>query len=367
MTTIQAPRPRPGLLDIDPYIGGEANAVPHPRLGRTIRLASNEGAFGPSPQATAAYRELGGEIHRYPDGGACALREALAARFGLDAGRIVAGAGSDELIALLAKSYAGPGDEVLYSRHGFLMYPIAAKAVGATPVAAPEAQLHTDVDALLARVTPRTRIVFLANPNNPTGYLLPRAEVERLHAALPSDVILALDAAYAEYIDDPDYSAGADLVDRAGNVVMLRTFSKIYGMGALRLGWAYASAGITDILHRARGPFNVSAAAQAAGVAALADRDFVAKSVAHNAEWRRWTAAELAKLGLAPLPSAGNFLLVDFGDRDAEAARQHLKGTGILVRQMGGYGLPSCLRITIGTEDEMRAVVEALAEHLRGR
>ena len=367
MTAIQAPRPRPGLLDIDPYIGGEAKAVPHPQLGRPIRLASNEGAFGPSPKATAAYRELGGEIHRYPDGGCSALRQALAARFGLDAERIVAGAGSDELIALLAKSYAGPGDEVLYSRHGFLMYPIAAKAVGATPVTAPEADLRTDVDALLARVTSRTRILFLANPNNPTGYLLPRAEVERLHAALPPDVILALDAAYAEYIDDPEYSAGADLVDRAGNVVMLRTFSKIYGLGALRLGWAYASAGITDILHRARGPFNVSAAAQAAGVAALADEAFIENSRAHNAEWRRWTAAELEKLGLSPRSSAGNFLLVDFGDRDAEAARLHLKDTGILVRQMGGYGLPSCLRITIGTAEEMRAVVAALAEHLRGR
>lgn len=367
MTAIQAPRPRPGLLDIDPYVGGEAKAVPHPRLGRTIRLASNEGAFGPSPKAIAAYRELGGEIHRYPDGGASALRHALAEHFGLAAERIVAGAGSDELIALLTKSYAGPGDEVLYSRHGFMMYPIAAKSAGATPIAAPEVERRTDVDALLARVTPRTRILFLANPNNPTGYLLPRAEVERLHAGLPPDVILALDAAYAEYIDDPAYSAGADLVDRAENVVMLRTFSKIYGMGALRLGWAYASAAVTDILNRARGPFNVSAAAQAAGVAALADRDFVLKSRAHNTEWRRWTAAELAKLGFSPLPSAGNFLLVDFGEGDAEAARQHLKDTGILVRQTGGYGLPSCLRITIGTEGEMRAVVEALAEHPRGR
>ncbi|WP_026868464.1 histidinol-phosphate transaminase [Inquilinus limosus] len=367
MTAIQAPRPRPGLLDIDPYIGGEAKTVPHPKLGRPIRLASNEGAFGPSPKAMAAYRELSGEIHRYPDGGCSALREGLARRYGLDAERIVAGAGSDELIALLAKCYAGPGDEVLYSRHGFLMYPIAAKAVGATPVAAPEADRKTDVDALLAHVTPRTRILFLANPNNPTGHLLPKSEVERLHAALPPETILVLDAAYAEYIDDPAYSPGADLVDRAQNVVMLRTFSKIYGMGALRLGWAYASAAITDVLNRARGPFNVSAAAQAAGVAALADQEFVEKSRAHNAEWRRWTAAELEALGLSSLPSAGNFLLVDFGGRDAEAARLFLKDKGILVRQMGAYGLPTCLRITIGTGEEMRAVVDALAEHLRGR
>lgn len=367
MTVTEAPRPRPGVLEIDPYVAGEAKAVPNRRLGRPVRLASNEGAFGPSPKAAAVYRELAGELHRYPDGSAHDLRQALAARFGLSAERVVAGAGSDELIHLLIQGYAGTGDEVLYSQHGFQVYPIAARSFGATPVVAPEADRRTDVDALLARVTPRTRILFLANPNNPTGYLLPRAEVERLHAALPPQVILALDAAYAEYVDDPDYTPGADLVDRAQNVVMLRTFSKIYGMSALRLGWAYGSAAIVDVLNRVRGPFNVSAAAQAAGVAALADPDFIEKSRSHNTEWRRWTAAELEKLGLTPLPSAGNFLLVDFHDNDAEAARLHLKDNGILVRQMGGYGLPTCLRFTIGTAEEMQAVVESVAEYLRGR
>jgi histidinol-phosphate aminotransferase len=363
-TTSAGPKPRPGILDIDPYVGGEAHAAPHPRLGRPVRLASNEGAFGPSPRAMAAYRAVAEELHRYPDGGATVLRDAIGRRFGLDPARIVCGSGSDELIALLSKSFAGPGDEILYSRHGFLMYALSAKAAGATPVAAPERDRATDVDALLAAVTPRTRIVYLANPNNPTGFLLPSREIERLHAGLPADVLLAIDAAYAEYIEDPDYSAGAELVERTGNTVMLRTFSKIYGLGALRLGWAYCPPAIADVLNRARGPFNVSAAAQAAGAAALEDHDFLAESRAHNLRWRGWLAEELRGLGLTPYPSAGNFVLVGFGDRDAEAARQFLKARGILVRQMGAYQLPDCLRISIGTEAEMRAVVEALAEHL---
>ncbi len=362
--------PRPGIMDIDPYIGGESQAPANPTLGRPIRLASNEGAFGPSPAAMEAYRAAAADIHRYPDGGATALRAALGETFGLDPARIVCGAGSDELIALLTRAYAGPGDEVLYSRHGFLMYPIAAKTAGATPVAAPETHRRTDVDALLAAVTERTRLVFLANPNNPTGALLPAAEIARLHAGLPQTVILAIDAAYAEYVEDPAYEAGAALAADAPNVVMLRTFSKIFGMGGLRLGWAYAAPGIVDVLNRMRGPFNVGAPAQAAAVAALGDTAFLERSRAHNRVWRDWTARALADLGLdvvglqANNPTAGNFLLVSFGDRDAEAARLALRERGILVRQMGAYGLPDCLRITIGTEAEMRALIAALAEHL---
>lgn len=367
-----APVPRPGILDIAAYVGGEAHA---PGVARLIRLASNEGALGPSPKAMEAYVQAAPELHRYPDGGSTAIRESLGRLHGLDPARIVCGAGSDELLSLLARAYAGPGDEVLYSRYGFLMYPIVAKAVGATPVAAPETDLRADVDALLAAVTERTRVVLLANPNNPTGSYLPTAEVERLHAGLPADVLLVLDAAYAEYIDRPDYSAGFELVERAPNVVVTRTFSKIYALGSVRLGWAYCPAAVADVLNRLRGPFNVGSAAQAAGLAALGDQDFVARSRAHNETWREWTRARLEGLGLKVHPSVANFLLVSFaglrkdgpgGNDPAEAARLHLKARGVLVRQMGAYGLPDCLRITIGTEEEMREVVSGLASFLKG-
>ncbi len=361
MTTTPGPTPRPGILDIAAYVGGEAQG--------SIRLASNEGALGPSPRAMEAYGRLAGSIHRYPDGGSSELRQALAQRFNLPADRLVCGSGSDELIGLLTRSYVGPGDEVLYSAHGFLMYPISAKACGATPVAAPEKDLKADVDALLAHVTPRTRMVFLANPNNPTGTYLTAAELARLHAGLPSDVVLVIDAAYAEYVDAPDYSSGVELVEKFPNVVMTRTFSKIFALGALRLGWAYCPPGIADVLNRVRGPFNVSAAAQAAGVAALADTDFLERSRAHNTQWRAWFCQAVRDLGLTVHDSVTNFVLVDFagqtpGKDDAEAARQYLKARGILVRQMGAYGLPTCLRVTIGTGDEMRTVTDTLKAFL---
>jgi len=364
--TAAVPTPRPGILGIAPYVGGEAHA---PGAGRTIRLASNEGALGPSPKAMAAYAALSGEIHRYPDGGSTALREALGRRYGIDPARIICGAGSDELLNLIAKSYAGPGDEVLYSAHGFLMYPIAAKAVGATPVTAPETNLTADVDALLARVTDRTRILFLANPNNPTGSMLTRDEVRRLHAGLPPSVLLVIDAAYAEYLDRPDYSSGLELVDEAANVVVTRTFSKIHALGGLRLGWAYCPPDVADVLNRVRGPFNVASAAQAAGIAALEDVAFTETSRVHNETWRAWFTDEVRTLGLTVHPSVANFVLVSFkgqtpGKDDAEAARQFLKARGILVRQMNAYGLPDCLRVTIGTEEEMRTVVSVLREFL---
>ena len=361
MTQSNGPAPRPGILDIAPYVGGE-------HAGH-IRLASNEGALGPSARAMEAYQRAASELHRYPDGGSAALRKAIANRFALDAERIVCGAGSDELISLLIRAYAGPGDEVLYTEHGFLMYPIGAKSVGATPVKAPETNLTTDVDKLLARVTPRTKLVFVANPNNPTGSYITAEEMARLHAGLPSNVILVIDAAYAEYMNSNDYSAGQELVDRHPNVVMTRTFSKIFALGSLRLGWAYCPAGIADVLNRVRGPFNVSSAAQAAGVAAIEDTEFLERSRAHNEQWREWFAGEVHGLGLKTHPSVTNFILVDFagqkpGKDDAEAARQFLKGRGILVRQMPSYGLPSCLRVTIGTEAEMREVVQALKDFL---
>jgi len=365
---MNAPIARAGIMDITPYVGGEAEATPNKRLSRMIRLASNEGALGPSPAAVAAYRAVAGDIFRYPDGGSADLRRALGRHHGVDADRIVCGAGSDELISLLVNAYAGPGDEVVYSRHGFLMYELAAQAAGARPVAAPENDLKADVDALLAAVTDRTKLLFLANPNNPTGSYLATDEVARLQAGLPPHVLLVLDAAYAEYVVRNDYSSGIELVDACANVVMMRTFSKMFALSGLRLGWAYCPETVAGVLNRVRGPFNVNAAAQAAAVATLDDVAFQDASRTHNTIWRDWTSEQLGKLGLKVHPTVTNFLLVDFAglaNKDAEAARQFLKAEGILVRQMGAYGLPTCLRISIGSEDEMRVVVDTLADYLR--
>jgi histidinol-phosphate aminotransferase len=351
---------RPGILDIAPYVGGESSLAGQ---GRVIRLASNEGALGASPQAVEAYRQAAATLHRYPDGGATKLREAIGRRFGLDPAAIVCGAGSDELIGLLTRAYAGPGDEVLYSRHGFLMYAIAARSVGAVPVSAPETDLTADVDALLERVGPRTRIVFLANPNNPTGSYLPAAALRRLHEGLPPDVLLVIDAAYAEYVGRGDYEPGSALVAAHDNVVMTRTFSKIFGLAALRLGWAYCPPAVADVLNRLRGPFNVPAPAQAAGVAALADTGHVERARAHNDRWLPWFRDALADIGIASNPSVGNFVLVRFPAEpgaDAASACAFLNARGIIPRRMGAYGLDDWLRITIGLEEEMRAVVDAL-------
>lgn len=355
MTT--RPTPRPGILDIAPYIGGEAKADGQQRL---IRLASNENPYGPSPKAVGGLKALANDIHRYPDGSCTELREKLGEVYGLPADQLVCGAGLDELINIITRTYARDGDEVLFSQHGFLMYPIAAKAAGATPVSAPERHLCTDVDALLARVTPRTKLVFLANPNNPTGSYLPAAEVARLHAALPPHVLLVLDAAYCEFVTAADYSAGHELISH-GNVVVGRTFSKIYGIAGLRLGWMHGPAEVIDALNRARGPFNVSLAAQVAGVAALDDDAFVAHTRNENARLRDSFTRQLQALGLDVAPSVGNFVLVKFGPA-AETVRLALKSRGILVRQMGAYGLAEYLRITIGQATDMTVVTQAIAE-----
>ena len=356
------PQPRPGILDVEPYVGGEAKIAGH---NRVIRLASNENPLGPSERARAAYVDHRGELHRYPDGGAAGLRAAIAEVHGLDAGRLVCGAGSDELIALLVRAYAGPGDEVLHSAHGFLMYAIAARGAGAIPVAAPERDLTADVDALLSLISTRTRLLFLANPNNPTGSLLPASELARLREALPGHVLLVIDAAYAEYVADARYEPGQALVEARDDVVMLRTFSKIHGLASLRLGWAYCPEAVADVLNRVRGPFNLSMAAQEAGIAAVRDLDHVARSRDHNADCLAWFNERSAALGLAPVPSAGNFALLRFPDepgRDAAAAAGVLKERGILVRAMGGYGLADRLRVTVGTREDMAAVAEALGE-----
>jgi histidinol-phosphate aminotransferase len=358
-----APRPQPGILGISPYRGGEA-AVPG--VAKVAKLSSNETPLGPSPKAVAAYRAMADSLARYPDGGAHELRQALGRHHGLDPERIVCGNGSDELISLLTQAYCGPGDEVLYSRHGFLMYPIATKARGATPVTAPERDLVADVDALLSKVTDKTRIVFIANPNNPTGSYLSAAEMRRLRDGLPAGVLLVIDAAYAEYVGQNDYSAGVELVDARDDVVMTRTFSKIHGLAGLRVGWAYASPAIIDVLQRVRGPFNVNAPAQAAAVAALADIGWAGAARAHNDRWLPWLRREIAAIGIAVPPSVGNFLLLRFprAPRDAAAADAYLRQRGFILRPMVAYGLPDSLRMTVGAEDENRGVVAALAEFM---
>ncbi|MEZ5873451.1 MAG: histidinol-phosphate transaminase [Hyphomicrobiales bacterium] len=357
----RGPTPRPGILDIAPYVPG-TSALPGDQ--KVIKLSSNETPLGPSPKAVEAYLAEAQRLSRYPDGSARPLREALAKLYGLDAGRIVCGAGSDELLNLLAASYLGPGDEAIYTEHGFLVYRIAIQARGATPVVAPERDLTADVDAILARVTDATRMVFIANPNNPTGTYLSFDEVKRLHAGLPEHVILVLDAAYAEYVRANDYEAGIDLVATSQNAVMTRTFSKIYGLAALRLGWAYCPAPIADALNRIRGPFNVTGPSIAAGVAALADQKHMQEAVEHNTLWRGGMAEALERLGLRVTPSAANFLLVHFPKGNGKSAREadkFLHERRIILRRVDEYGFPDALRMTIGTEEENRAVLEALA------
>ena len=357
-----APSPRPGIMDIKPYVGGESAVA---GVDRVLKLSSNEGALGPSPKVMAAVAAMTAEMHRYPDGGATRLRKALAARWGLDAERIVCGAGSDELLALLVKAYVGPGDEVVYSQHGFLMYAIATKACGGVPVSAPETDLVADVDNLLAAVTDKTRIMFLANPNNPTGTYLPADEVKRLRAGLRDDILLVIDAAYAEFVSKNDYTPGVELVDAGDNTIMCRTFSKMYALGGMRLGWAYGPANIVGVLNRVRGPFNVSSAALVAGEVALEDTAFADLCKSHNDYWLPWITAELRKLGLGLTDSVGNFVLVRFpkeAGKDAAAADAFLRSRGIIVRGMVGYGLGDWLRISIGSGEENQLVVQALAE-----
>src|SRR5580704_5492932 len=282
MPNRERPAPRPGVMAIHAYVPGKSNA---PGVAKVYKLSSNETPLGPSPKAIAAYRQVADHLEDYPDGAATALREAIGGAFGLDPGRIVCGAGSDDLLNLLARAYLVDGDEAIHTTHGFLVYPIATLGAGATPVVAAERNHTADVDAILGAVTERTRIVFLANPNNPTGTYVPFDEIRRLHRGLPRRVLLVLDAAYAEYVRRNDYESGIELVATSENVVMCRTFSKIHGLAALRLGWMYGPAHVVDALNRIRGPFNVNEPAIAAGIAAIGDAAHVQMSQAHNETW----------------------------------------------------------------------------------
>ena len=360
------PIPRPGVLEIEAYVPGKSGA---PGVDKVHKLSSNETPLGPSPQAIEAVRRAAGELESYPDGTAAALREAIAAKHGLDPARIVCGAGSDELLSLLTQAYVGPGDEGVFTTHGFLVYKIAILAAGGTPVVAAEKDLTANVDAILAKVTPNTRLVFLANPNNPTGTYLPLEEVRRLHAGLPPTVLLVIDAAYAEYVRRNDYAAGLELAASAENVVMTRTFSKIYGLASLRLGWMTGPAHVIDAVNRIRGPFNVNGPAIAAGIAALTDKAHAAAAVAHNERWLPWLTREIAALGLAVTPSVGNFILIHFpaeAGLSAKDADAFLTRRGLVLRAVGAYGLPNCLRMTIGDEEANRLAVAALKDFLAG-
>ncbi len=351
---IKGPEPQPGILDIRAYVGGEGTLTGH-------ALASNENPLGAGEAAAIALAEGVERPHVYPDGGAIALRQAIADEHGLDPERIVCGNGSDELLALLCRSYSGAGCEVVYSAHGFLMYRICALAAGALPVAVPERELVADVDALIAAVGPRTKIVFLANPNNPTGSVLMRGELIRLLNGIPERVLVVIDAAYAEYAADPDYEDGSSLVEDRTNVVMTRTFSKIHGLAALRVGWSYCPPQVASVLNRVRGPFNCNSPGMAAAAAAVRDREHVEKSVAMNAENRSALANGLKELDITVPSSAGNFVLARFRDGDeAGCADSALRSAGVRVRRMDAYGLPESLRITVGTVSAVRDVLGAL-------
>lgn len=359
-------QPRAGILDIKPYKPGASAAA---GVTNPAKLSSNENALGCSSKAAAAFAAASGDLHLYPDGGATKLREAIGEAEGLDPARIVCGAGSDELLQLLGRAYLEPGSKVVQSQYGFLVYRLVAMQCGAELVSAPEKDYRTDVDAMIEAVGDDARIVFLANPNNPTGTYIPDSEVRRLHAALPEDCLLVIDGAYAEFVQDPDYESGIKLADEFDNVVVTRTFSKIHGLAALRLGWAYGPRSIIDVLHRVRGPFNVNLPAIEAGIAAAKDKAFVEKSIAHNAQWIDFLRQQIGGLGLEVTPSVCNFVLVHFPDKPgktADDADAFLTAKGLILRPVAAYGLPNALRLTVGTEEENRRVVEAFKDFLAG-
>ncbi len=359
--------PVPGILDIEPYVGGRAGA---PGAARVFKLSSNESPMGPSARALDAYRAAIGQLAIYPEGSSRLLREAIARVHGLNAERIICGNGSDELLHLVTQVYCRPGDEVLYSEHAFLVYRIAALAASAVPVVVPEPRRIVDVDAMIARMGPRTRIVFLANPNNPTGSYLTKAQVKRLIDALPGHALMVIDAAYAEYVEAPEYESGLEPSRSHPRVIFTRTFSKIHALAGLRVGWLHGSPEIIGHLNRARGPFNVSVPAQAAAAAAIEDRDHVKASIAHNTKWLGILARAIRALGLHVDDSVCNFLLIHFPrekGKTADDADNFLMARGLILRGVRNYGLPDALRLTVGTQEANELVVEALTAFVKAK
>ncbi len=353
---MSTPSPQPGIMDISLYVGGQS-ALP----GRddVVKLSSNENPFGASPKAIAAFESSSRQLHRYPSTDHASLRGAIGDVHGLDSDRIICGVGSDEILHLLCQAYAGPGDEVLHTEHGFAIYKITALAAGATPVEAKERERVTDVDTLLSAATERTKICFIANPNNPTGTMIGGNDLARLADGLPKGCLLVLDGAYVEFAED--YDGGLSLIESRENVFMTRTFSKLYGLGGLRIGWGYGPREIIGVLNRIRGPFNLSHAQLAAAEAAVRDREFAARCVAENTRMRAWMANALAELGVPSDTSCANFILARFANVDeAAACDAWLKEDGIIVRQVASYKLPHCLRVTVGDEASCRRVVAAV-------
>ncbi|WP_018235431.1 histidinol-phosphate transaminase [Ensifer sp. BR816] len=361
---LKSPQPRPGILEIAAYVPGKEHA---PGVAKVHKLSSNETPLGASPRAIEAFQQAAFNLERYPDGQAHALKDAIAAVHGLNPANILCGNGSDELLGLLCHTYLSPGDEAIVTEHGFLVYKIQTTAAGGTPVTAKERDQRVDVDAILAAVTERTKIVFIANPANPTGTYIPVDEVRRLHAGLPAGALLVLDAAYAEYVRRNDYEAGIELVSANRNVVMTRTFSKIYGLAGLRIGWMYAPRDVVDAVDRVRGPFNLNTPAIAAGAAAIRDQAFNAAAVDHNLAWLARVSEALTAIGLRVTPSVTNFVLIHFpetGGRSAEEADAFLTSRGFILRAVSAYGFPDALRMTIGSEEANEGVIAALTEFM---
>ena len=355
-------QPQPGIAEIKLYKGGASKLE-----GRddVLKLSSNENPFGAPKSARDAYLAAAAELHRYPPSEHASLRTAISDVHGLDPERIICGVGSDEVITFICQAFAGPGDEVIHTSHGFSMYRISTLAAGATPIEVPEQERKVDVDAILAAVTDKTRLVFVANPANPTSTMIGGNETARLASELPPHVLLVLDGAYAEFVEG--FDGGASLVDARDNVVMTRTFSKIYGLGGLRIGWGYGPAPVIDMLNRVRGPFNLSAPQLAAAEAAVRDVDWVEKCRAENARLRTSLANSLAELGVPSDTTSANFVLARFSDEaTAVACEAKLRIDGILVRLVGGYKLPNCLRITVGTEADCARVLASVAAFQRG-
>ncbi|SDW10421.1 histidinol-phosphate transaminase [Litoreibacter albidus] len=352
--------PQPGIMDIKLYQSGASKID---GVTDVVKLSSNENPHGPSKRALDAFRQAAGELHLYPSTDHADLRHAISEVQGMDPARITCGVGSDEIISFLCYAYAGPGDEVLYTEHGFSMYRISALAAGATPVEVAETDRHTDVDNLLAGVTDNTKLVFIANPNNPTGTMIGEAEVARLADGLPEGCLLVLDGAYAEFVEG--FDAGKAIIDARENVFMTRTFSKIYGLGGLRIGYGYGPQEIIDTLNRVRGPFNLGVPALKAAEMAMRDVGYTEWCRKENARMRGWMTEQLLAMGIAVDPSEANFVLARFEDQaKAEAVDAHLKSKGLIVRLVAGYNLPDCLRITVGTEDACKRVIAAIKETL---
>lgn len=348
--------PQPGIMQIALYQGGQSKIE---GVADVVKLSSNENPFGPSDKAKEAFARAAHQLHRYPSTDHLSLRRAIAEVHGLDVDKIICGVGSDEIITFLCQAYAGPGDEVIHTEHGFSMYRISTLAAGATPVEVPEVDRTVDVDAILAACTDRTKMVFIANPANPTGTFVTGDEITRLADGLPAQTILVLDGAYAEYVDG--FDGGAAMVEARENVVMTRTFSKVYGLGGLRIGWGYGPQSIIDVLNRVRGPFNLADVQLDTAEAALRDRDYLNKCLTENARLRVWLSEALAELGVPSDTSYTNFILARFNSpEEADACDAHLKQSGLIVRRVAGYKLPDCLRITVGDEASCRRVVHAI-------